>query len=88
MLSDYVLGVRRQHDPDSGLYEWVVDPAWEVVEALGISNVNGRVPLPAGGFIQAKWRIVDGENKCEAVVHSETDVRVRAIAPCSVHATA
>jgi hypothetical protein len=59
VLTDYVLGVRREVDT-TGEYRWVFDPPLEVLQGLGLTWVKGRVPLPRGGWIEAGWAIDDG----------------------------
>jgi hypothetical protein len=60
VLTDYVLGVRRELDATTGEYRWVFDPVLEVLQGLGLTWVNGRVPLESGGWIEAGWEIEDG----------------------------
>ena len=62
VLSDYVLGVRSQYNQTTGTNEWVFDPVWEVVEGLGLTSAEGRVPLVGGGYIEASWSISKGTN--------------------------
>ena len=56
VLSDYVLGVRREVDT-GGEYRWVFDPPLQVLQGLGLSWVKGRVPLQNEGWIEAGWSI-------------------------------
>lgn len=60
VLSDYVLGVRRELNTATGTYEWVFDPIWGIVEGLGLEWAKGRVPLVDGGYIEAEWRYNNG----------------------------
>jgi hypothetical protein len=60
VLTDYVLGVRRELDTTTGTYGWVFDPVLEVVQGLGLTWVKGRVPVEGGGWIEAGWSIADG----------------------------
>jgi hypothetical protein len=59
VLTDYVLGVRRELNATTGEYGWVFDPPLEVLKGLGLTWVNGSVPLQSGGWIEASWAITD-----------------------------
>ena len=61
ILTNYVLGVRRELDISTGKYGWMFDPALEVLQGLGLTWVKGRVPLDGGGWIEASWAIEDGK---------------------------
>lgn len=76
ILTDYVLGVRRDLNGTTGEYGWVFDPVLEVVEGLGLSWVNGTVPIVSGGWIEAGWRIVDGDVSWNLEVRDASDVTV------------
>jgi hypothetical protein len=56
ILSDYVLGVRREKNSSTGAFEWVFDPIWDIVDGLGLDWAKGRVPLLGGGYIEAEWK--------------------------------
>ena len=84
VLSNYVLGVRREMSDSGGAYEWVVDPVWDVVEGLGLQKANGRMPLPNGGTIEAKWSIEDGKRSCRASIHGGGGLHVHAKGPCKI----
>ncbi|KAF8861335.1 Six-hairpin glycosidase [Acephala macrosclerotiorum] len=60
ILSDYVLGLRRELDSATGEYGWVFDPVLELATGLGLTWVNGTVPLMGGGWIEAGWKIDSG----------------------------
>ncbi|KAK5149254.1 hypothetical protein LTR04_007277 [Oleoguttula sp. CCFEE 6159] len=60
VLSDYVLGVRREMNATTETYGWVFDPVWEIVEGLRLQWAKGRVPLMGGGLIEAKWSLRNG----------------------------
>ncbi|KUJ15991.1 Six-hairpin glycosidase, partial [Mollisia scopiformis] len=60
ILTDYVLGVRRELNGTTGEYGWVFDPVLEVAQGLGLSWVNGTVPLVGGGWIEAGWAVTEG----------------------------
>jgi hypothetical protein len=60
LLTNYVLGVRRELDTTTGKYRWVFDPVLEVLQSLGLTWVKGRIPLESGGWIEAGWAISDG----------------------------
>jgi hypothetical protein len=60
VLTNYVLGVRRELDTTTGTYGWVFDPVLEILEGLGLTWVKGKVPLESGGWIEAGWSIADG----------------------------
>ena len=60
VLSDYVLGVRREMDETTGTFQWVFDPIWGIVEGLGLDWAKGRVPLFDGGYIEAEWKYDNG----------------------------
>ena len=77
ILTDYVLGVRRELNTESNTYEWVFDPAWEIVEGLGLTWVKGRVPLFGGGWIEASWSIENGVSQMDADVKEATGVEVK-----------
>lgn len=84
VLSNYVLGIRRELDKGSNEFEWVVDPVWEVVEKMGLTKAHGRMPLPNGGFIETSWWVTNGARKCQASVHGGANVRIHTKAPCHV----
>ncbi|KAF2164441.1 glycoside hydrolase family 78 protein [Zasmidium cellare ATCC 36951] len=82
ILSNYFLGIRRE-SKDLGSYEWVLDPVWEVVKSLGVKQASGRMPLPEGGWIEARWSLQPrGRTQCEAFVHGARNVHVNAKGPC------
>lgn len=84
VLSNYILGIRREMN-SRGSYEWVVDPVWEVIEGLGLKQASGRVPLPQGGWIEAKWSLSHrGPPTCQASVYGARHVLVKAKGPCRV----
>jgi hypothetical protein len=56
ILSDYVLGVRREKNSSTGAFEWVFDPIWDIVDGLGLDWAKGKVPLLGGGYIEAEWK--------------------------------
>ncbi|KAK5256441.1 hypothetical protein LTR16_003261, partial [Cryomyces antarcticus] len=60
VLSDHVLGVRREMNATTETYRWVFDPVWEIVEGLGLQWAKGRVPLMGGGWIEAEWSLNNG----------------------------
>ena len=60
ILSNYILGVRREQNRHSDDFEWVFDPAWDVIEGLGLKWAKGSVPLPDGGLIEAEWQYESG----------------------------
>lgn len=60
VLTNYVLGVRRELDTTTGTYGWVFDLVLEILEGLGLTWVKGKVPLESGGWIEAGWSIADG----------------------------
>ena len=60
VLSDYILGVRREMNVTTGSFEWVFDPVWAIVEGLGLEWAKGRVPLLGGGYIEAEWTYNNG----------------------------
>lgn len=62
VLSDYILGVRSEYNQTTGTNEWVFDPVWEVVDGLGLTSAEGRIPLVGGGYIEASWSITNGTN--------------------------
>ncbi|CZR61468.1 uncharacterized protein PAC_11364 [Phialocephala subalpina] len=59
VLTDYMLGVRREL-METGEYGWVFDPVLELAQGLGLTWVNGTVPLQGGGWIEAGWKIEGG----------------------------
>lgn len=61
IYTNYVLGVRSEWDESQGKYGWVFDPAWEILEGLGLEWAKGRVPLESGGYIDASWSIENGD---------------------------
>ncbi|KAG2172428.1 hypothetical protein INT43_004970 [Umbelopsis isabellina] len=60
ILSDYVLGVRKQWNATAKSFDWIFDPVLDVTEGLGITWAKGRVPIPESGYIQASWSIANG----------------------------
>lgn len=84
ILSNYILGIRREMNEKGG-YDWVVDPVWEVIEGLGLKEASGRMPLPGGGYIEARWSTDPrGSPKCEASVREARGVAVDGKGPCRV----
>jgi hypothetical protein len=79
-LSNYVLGIRREYINEENKFIWIVDPVWDVVEGLGLTKADGRMPLPGGGWIEARWWISNGIRKCEASVNGDMSVHTRE--PC------
>ncbi|KAI1329412.1 Six-hairpin glycosidase [Xylariaceae sp. FL0255] len=63
ILTNYVLGVRTEFNETTSTFNWVFDPAWEVAQGLGLSEVSGNVPLPGGGYIEASWSIASNETQ-------------------------
>jgi hypothetical protein len=84
ILSNYVLGIRRELDEGRNRYVWTIDPVWDVVEGLGLTSVEGRMPLPGGGLIETHWSIKEGVRRCEASVHGDGNVSVHANGPCHI----
>lgn len=82
ILSNYILGVRRELQTGNMTYRWIVDPAWQVVEQLGLSSANGKMPLPGGGLIEVSWSTENAQQTCEVVVQSEQAVSVDVRGPC------
>ena len=76
ILSNYILGIRREMNDGSSTFEWVVDPVWPIIKGLGLKRASGRVPLPQGGWIEADWSIEEGKPKCRAKTHNAQGVRV------------
>lgn len=60
VLTDYILGVRKEFNGTTGEYEWVFDPATEIAEGLGLAWVNGTVPIYGGGYFEADWAVANG----------------------------
>jgi hypothetical protein len=54
VLTDYVLGVRRELNKGTGLFKWVFDPVWIVVDGLGLTWAQRGVPAFGGGWIEAR----------------------------------
>ncbi|HUW62996.1 MAG TPA: hypothetical protein VMZ06_18475 [Candidatus Bathyarchaeia archaeon] len=52
-LSRYVVGLRPRFDVAPDRYELNLVPG-------SLTEASGRVPMPAGGLIEVKWRRVDG----------------------------
>jgi len=77
ILTDYVLGVRRQLNKEINAYEWVFDPVWEIVEGLGLTWVKGKVPLFGGGWIEASWSLENGTVDMTAEVKEAPGVTVK-----------
>ncbi|TVY55629.1 hypothetical protein LSUE1_G009855, partial [Lachnellula suecica] len=44
VLSDYILGVRREYNASTSEYNWVFDPILEVAGALNVTEAKGTVP--------------------------------------------
>jgi hypothetical protein len=75
VLSDYVLGVRRELNSTTGTYEWVFDPIWGIVEGLGLEWAKGRVPLVDGGYIEAEWSYNNGTAGSRALAQMKVNVK-------------
>lgn len=60
VLTEYILGVRREFNSTTGGYGWVFDPALEISQALGLNWARGRVPVHGGGWIEADWSVESG----------------------------
>lgn len=56
IYTNYILGLRTELDSDLGQYIWVLDPAMDIAEGLGLTWAEGRVPLSTGGHIEAQWK--------------------------------
>lgn len=84
VLTDYVLGIRRELSSTTGVYEWVFDPPLEVLQRLNLTWVNGRVPLGSGGWIDAGWKIIDGFVFWNLEVIGEIGVKVNVKVPSRV----
>lgn len=83
VLSNYVLGIRRELKAGGDVYGWVVDPVWEVVEFLGLKEASGRMPLSEGGWIGVRWSTgSEGEWTCDVVVSAARGVPVDVRGPC------
>lgn len=80
VLSDYVLGVRRELDTKEGVYAWVFDPVWEIVEGLGLDWVKGRVPIMGGGWIEAEWNLSSA-----AVANGSIHMDAKVVGNSNVH---
>ena len=62
VYTNYLLGVRTRWNEDLNAYEWIFDPVFEVATGLGLTWVNGTVPLASGGYIQASWSANSGDS--------------------------
>ncbi|QKX57645.1 uncharacterized protein TRUGW13939_04763 [Talaromyces rugulosus] len=60
VLTEYILGVRREFNSTTGGYGWIFDPAFEISQALGLTWAKGRVPVIGGGWIEADWSVENG----------------------------
>ncbi|TVY30323.1 hypothetical protein LHYA1_G001541 [Lachnellula hyalina] len=76
VLTNYILGVRRELDGDTGEYGWVFDPVLEIAEGLGLTWVYGNVPLYGGGWIEASWAIENGTVTSSMDVNDAEGVKV------------
>ena len=76
VLTNYVLGVRRELEISTGKYGWVFDPPLEVLQGLGLTWVKGRVPLDGGGWIEASWAIENGKVTSNVEVKEARGVEV------------
>ena len=56
IYSNYILGIRTEWNADINAYEWVFHPMYDVATDLGLTWVNGTVPLASGGYIEASWK--------------------------------
>lgn len=81
VLTDYVLGVRREFNETTSAYGWVFDPAWDIVEGMNLTAAQGKVPLVGGGYIDANWTIVDGAVAYNVDVVGATGVVVNVVDP-------
>ncbi|KAG9242194.1 Six-hairpin glycosidase-like protein [Calycina marina] len=66
VLTDYVLGLRRDFNATTQAYNWVMDPAWDIVNLLGLTSAQGKVPLLGGGYIEASWSAVTANGELSA----------------------
>lgn len=60
IYTNYLLGVRPEWKESEATYQWVFDPAWDILEGLGLKWAKGRVPLEGGGHIEASWSVEHG----------------------------
>ena len=74
ILSEYVLGIRRELNRGTGQYVWVFDPVYDVAIGLNLTWVKGRVPLLGGGYIEASWSVT--EPKYNGKNHIRWDAKV------------
>ncbi|CAM0140391.1 unnamed protein product [Umbelopsis sp. WA50703] len=68
ILSDYVLGVRKQWNQTEKTFDWVFDPVLDVAQGLGVTWAKGKVPIPEGGYIQASWSTTNGKTTSNVTV--------------------
>jgi hypothetical protein len=84
ILTDYILGVRREYDGVSGTYGWVFDPVLELAQGLNVTWANGTVPLPGGGSIEAEWKVEGGKVSGSVQVLGAEGVSIAVKLPSSV----
>ena len=84
VLTDYVLGVRRELDAATGQYMWIFDPPIRLLKRLGLTWAKGKVPLESGGWIEASWTIESGSIRWDTrvegfgvTIHSKLPTRSR-----------
>jgi hypothetical protein len=75
-LSNYILGIRSELNIATGKYGWVFDPVLEVAQGLGLTWVEGKVPLSSGGWITASWNITNGQVTHAVKVQGAKGVKV------------
>jgi hypothetical protein len=81
VLTDYVLGVRRELNEGTELFEWVFDPVWRIVDGLGLTWAQGGVPAFGGGWIEARWSVENGTLDMTVNVVDALGVKVNVIHP-------
>ena len=81
VLTDYVLGVRRELTSKTGQYEWVFDPPLKLLKRLGLTSANGKVPLQNGGWIKASWALENEYVKSHVEVIGAPGVTVHSKIP-------